>query len=250
MPGMEHGKHPPSVKRGAPGPGVVAPAFDVAALRGSGRVRLADYAGRPVVLTFWASWCISCRKEFPRLNALVRRHRGTDLAVVGITYRDIPSDSRAFAKDFKANVHAGRRRRRRSRRRGLRHPGDPAALLHRPRRCDPRADVRRAVDRGDDRRGRGDLGSLILGPVGPRVAVARTTCDEQDGDRESSVRRDRRGCGLGRRGAGGSPVRAARNVGTAARSRPGPSVGRRCPPGCVRRTSCAPSANPGGSGPG
>ncbi len=102
MPGMEHGKHPPSVTRGAPGPGVVAPAFDVAALRGSGRVRLADYAGRPVVLTFWASWCISCRKEFPRLNALVRRNRGTDLAVVGITYRDIPSDSRAFAKDFTA----------------------------------------------------------------------------------------------------------------------------------------------------
>ena len=101
MPGMEHSKHPPSVTR-ARRAGVVAPAFDVAALRRSGRVRLADYAGRPVVLTFWASWCISCRKEFPRLNALVRRHRGTDLAVVGITYRDIPSDSRAFAKDFKA----------------------------------------------------------------------------------------------------------------------------------------------------
>src|SRR4051794_30027225 len=104
MPGMhmDHGKHPPSVKRGAPGPGVVAPAFDVAALRGPGRVRLADYAGRPVVLTFWASWCISCRTEFPHLNALTRTYRGTDLAVVGITYRDLAPDSRQFAKDFHA----------------------------------------------------------------------------------------------------------------------------------------------------
>ena len=101
---MGHGaKYPPSVKHGAPGPGVVAPGFDVARLRGDGRVRLGDYAGRPVVLTFWASWCISCRSEFPRLRDLVRAHRGDDLAVVGITYRDIASDSRAFAKDHRAN---------------------------------------------------------------------------------------------------------------------------------------------------
>ena len=102
MPGMEHGKHPPSVKSGAPGPGVVAPPFDLAALRGSGRVRLADYAGRPVVLTFWASWCIECHTEFPRLNTLTRQHRGTDLAIVGITYRDLTGDARRFAKDQKA----------------------------------------------------------------------------------------------------------------------------------------------------
>ena len=103
MPGMEHGKHPPSVKAGAPGPGVIAPTFDLAALRGPGRVRLADYAGRPLVLTFWASWCISCHTEFPRLRELVNDHRGSDLAVIGITYRDIPSDSRAFAKQMRAN---------------------------------------------------------------------------------------------------------------------------------------------------
>jgi len=100
---MDHGKNPPSVHSGAPGPGVTAPAFDVAKLTGPGRVRLADYAGRPVVLTFWASWCISCHAEFPRLRQLVDDHRGSDLAVIGITYRDIPSDSRAFAKRMHAN---------------------------------------------------------------------------------------------------------------------------------------------------
>jgi peroxiredoxin len=102
MPGMNHGKNPPTVTHGAPGPGVVAPAFDVAKLRGPGRIRLADYAGRPVVLTFWASWCYECHIEFPRLNTLVRDHQGTDLAVVGITYRDIDADARQYAKDAKA----------------------------------------------------------------------------------------------------------------------------------------------------
>src|SRR6185312_3906257 len=93
---MDHGTEPSSVRHGAPGPGVIAPAFDVAKLNGPGRIRLADYAGRPVVLTFWASWCISCHQEFPRLRQLAAEHRGSDLAIIGITYRDIPSDSRAF----------------------------------------------------------------------------------------------------------------------------------------------------------
>jgi cytochrome c biogenesis protein CcmG/thiol:disulfide interchange protein DsbE len=105
MPGMHmgNGGRPASVKRGAPGPGVEAPPFDVARLRGPGRVRLAEYAGRPVVLTFWASWCITCRSEFPKLRTLVQDHRGDDLAVIGITYRDLAADSRAFARKFEAN---------------------------------------------------------------------------------------------------------------------------------------------------
>lgn len=109
MAGMDHGrKHPPSVVDGAPGPGVPAPDFDVARLRGPGRVRLADYAGRPLLLTFWASWCVSCRKEFPNLRELRAAHRDDDLAIVGITYRDLPDDSRSFAKKFRADFTLGK----------------------------------------------------------------------------------------------------------------------------------------------
>jgi cytochrome c biogenesis protein CcmG/thiol:disulfide interchange protein DsbE len=86
---------------GAGQPGSAAPAFDLPGLRG-GRVRLADYAGRPVVLNFWASWCVPCRKEFPDLRALARQHRADGLVVVGVTYRDLDGDARAFARQQRA----------------------------------------------------------------------------------------------------------------------------------------------------
>jgi len=51
---------------GGGGPGVTKPAsFDLPALTGSGRVRLSDFRGRPVVVNFFASWCSSCDFELP-----------------------------------------------------------------------------------------------------------------------------------------------------------------------------------------
>jgi len=79
--------------------GSSAPHFDLARLDGSSRVALQSLRGRPVIVNFWASWCEPCRKEFPAFHELAKQHRGDDLAIVGITFRDIPSDARAFARE-------------------------------------------------------------------------------------------------------------------------------------------------------
>jgi cytochrome c biogenesis protein CcmG, thiol:disulfide interchange protein DsbE len=89
-----------------PGPvdvGAPAPRFELPALDGRGTVSLAALRGQPVIVNFWASWCNPCRAEFPLLEKTLRAHRHEGLAVVGVTYQDIPSDSRAFVRKTHAS---------------------------------------------------------------------------------------------------------------------------------------------------
>jgi thiol-disulfide isomerase/thioredoxin len=46
-----------------------------------GRRTLADFAGRPVVLNFWATWCGPCVAELPELDQLAAGGRITVLVV-------------------------------------------------------------------------------------------------------------------------------------------------------------------------
>jgi cytochrome c biogenesis protein CcmG/thiol:disulfide interchange protein DsbE len=79
-----------------------APAFALADLDGQ-PVRLEDYAGRPVLLNFWASWCVPCVTEFPLLAAELRDHADEGLAVVGIVYRDRSEAARTFGEQHGAD---------------------------------------------------------------------------------------------------------------------------------------------------
>jgi cytochrome c biogenesis protein CcmG/thiol:disulfide interchange protein DsbE len=95
------------VDTGAIDIGSPAPAFELPALRGGATVSLAALRGQPVIVNFWASWCDPCREEFPVLAKALRAHRDDKLAVIGVTYRDIPSDSRSFVRKMKARWPQG-----------------------------------------------------------------------------------------------------------------------------------------------
>ena len=81
------------------GAGEAAPNFALRTLSGDGTVRLSDFRGRPVVVNFWASWCHPCRKEFPLLADARTKYKADGLQVVGVSFRDIVSDGRAFVED-------------------------------------------------------------------------------------------------------------------------------------------------------
>ena len=73
----------------AGGADVTDPAkFDLPALEGTGRVRLADFEGRPVVVNFFASWCEPCKKELPEFTAAARQLAGK-VAFVGVNSKEI-----------------------------------------------------------------------------------------------------------------------------------------------------------------
>jgi len=78
-----------------------APDFALADLDGE-PVRLADYAGRPVIVNFWASWCVDCVEEFPILAETLDAHADVGLAVIGIVYRDRSEAARAFGEQLNA----------------------------------------------------------------------------------------------------------------------------------------------------
>lgn len=97
-PARRSGAAPSFVEAGPAEVGGAAPDFVLPGL-GGGRVALADYAGQPVVLNLWASWCNPCREEFPLLGDARERHADDGLEVIGVSYRDIAGDGRAFAAD-------------------------------------------------------------------------------------------------------------------------------------------------------
>jgi cytochrome c biogenesis protein CcmG/thiol:disulfide interchange protein DsbE len=76
-----------------------APAISLPTLDGSGTVNLSDYAGRPVIVNFWASWCVPCRQEFPLFKEALTEHAADGLEVLGVVHLDSADSAKQFAAD-------------------------------------------------------------------------------------------------------------------------------------------------------
>jgi thiol-disulfide isomerase/thioredoxin len=81
-------------------PGATAKVFSSEDIDGK-TLSLSDYKGKYVLLDFWASWCLPCRKGSPHLKELYTKYKGKGLEIIGISDDDTHPDAwrKAVEKD-------------------------------------------------------------------------------------------------------------------------------------------------------
>lgn len=75
-------------------------------------VRLSQYKGQVVLVNFWATWCVPCRREIPSLMALYRDYKDRGFVVLGVSVDKEVRLVKPYARSMKMNypvlIGAGR----------------------------------------------------------------------------------------------------------------------------------------------
>ncbi len=80
-------------------PGVKMIDFNLETPAGS-TVKLSSYAGKVVLLNFWATWCPPCRNEIPSIEALYAKFKDKGFVVLGVDLQEDPAAVSDFVKRY------------------------------------------------------------------------------------------------------------------------------------------------------
>jgi thiol-disulfide isomerase/thioredoxin len=80
----------------APEIGAPAPPFQLQTLAGD-ELDLLDLRGEPVIINFWATWCVPCQVEMPELQAL---HEDTGVRILALNIGENPEIVTAWVQEY------------------------------------------------------------------------------------------------------------------------------------------------------
>lgn len=80
--------------------GKVAPPLKLKSLDGKD-FNLASLKGQPVLVDFWATWCMPCRASMPQLAKLFADFKDKGLAVVSVSKDEYPADAARYVAKYK-----------------------------------------------------------------------------------------------------------------------------------------------------
>jgi len=83
----------------APVVGAVAPDFILTNLAGES-VSLSQFRGQPVVVNFWATWCVPCRQEMPTFQQAFEQHQAEGLVILALDLAEDASLVEPFVEEF------------------------------------------------------------------------------------------------------------------------------------------------------
>tara|TARA_B100000315_G_scaffold259397_1_gene315295 strand:+ start:22731 stop:23246 length:516 start_codon:yes stop_codon:yes gene_type:complete len=66
---------------------VPAPQFSLHALTGE-KISLSDFHSRPLLVNFWATWCVPCRNEMPMMESVSKSLKEEGLVVLAINLKE------------------------------------------------------------------------------------------------------------------------------------------------------------------
>lgn len=96
----------PSLGEGEDTVGRPAPTSDYTTFDGE-EASVADYAGTPMVVNFFASWCVPCVREMPAFEQ-VHQDLGDQVAFVGVNVQDSETEGQAIVDDTGITYDVGR----------------------------------------------------------------------------------------------------------------------------------------------
>ena len=65
-------------------------------------LQLEEYRGKVVLLDFWASWCVPCRRSFPWMNEMQKKYADDGLVVIAVNLDNDAAEAATFLQEYPA----------------------------------------------------------------------------------------------------------------------------------------------------